>query len=438
MLKLPLRPVAVMDRAALYSVVIGGLGLAAAVYYLRLVRNCTIVRRAAFDIGSGYTKLQVADVRAADGAIAKILLETEVKLAYKVDAQQSADGSLSVDIRAKGLRLFTELTAQAVQLGATEATGIATEIFRKAPNGGEFLAALTRATGVRITRISQDAEARLGLATAEALNGGPSADYAAAWDSGGASFQITGRAGPPSAPIASVPVRAFTATLGTGPAFERLLVQVQGKAYDVAASPCPVSRAEAARLVAALQAELEPPVAWLRGATILAIGGWNSLWPVALRALGKSPSPRAKARPARPARPAARALRASPAPPLSQACRHRHSRGGMRVCPAVLQAREEVFPEAGSLTVAEARRALEIVCDKAADDPLLLDIAGHNPGAETPSFVVPKVALLVAVASHLGLEKIVFRPATGGCAGLMALGEFVAIDARAVTVNRDP
>ena len=169
-----------MDRAALYSVVIGGLGLAAAVYYLRLVRNCTIVRRAAFDIGSGYTKLQVADVRAANGAIAEILLETEVKLAYKVDAQQSADGSLSADIRAKGLKLFTELTAQAVQLGATEATGIATEIFRKAPNGGEFLAALTRATGVRITRISQDAEARLGLATAEALNGGPSAGIAAA------------------------------------------------------------------------------------------------------------------------------------------------------------------------------------------------------------------------------------------------------------------
>ena len=147
---------------------------------------------------------------------------------------------------------------------------------------------------VKITRISQDAEARLGLATAEALNGGPSANYPATWDSGGASFQITGRAGPPDVPVASVAVRSFTGTLGTGPAFERLLVKVQGRAYDAKASPCPVSRAEAEQLVSTLQAELAPPADWLRGATILAIGGWNALWPVALRALGRSPSPDAQ------------------------------------------------------------------------------------------------------------------------------------------------
>ena len=58
-------------------------------------------------------------------------------------------------------------------------------------------------------------------------NPNPDPNQAAAWDSGGASFQITGRDGPPSVPVAAVAVRAFTATLGTGPAFERLLVQVQ-------------------------------------------------------------------------------------------------------------------------------------------------------------------------------------------------------------------
>ena len=236
----------------------GALAVAAAMYYyLHLRRFSAVVRRAAFDIGSGYTKMLVADVK--DGAIVgRVVLETEVKLSYKVDAQQSADGSLSEAIQAEGLASFGDLTAKALSLGATEATGIATEIFRKAPNGEAFLERLTNATGVRITRISQEAEARLGLATAEALGGGPSEAYAAAWDSGGASFQITGRQGPQSAPIASVAVRAFTATLGTGPAFERLLVQVQGRPYDVRATPNPVSATEAEALVRSLPRHLAP------------------------------------------------------------------------------------------------------------------------------------------------------------------------------------
>ena len=52
-------------------------------------------------------------------------------------------------------------------------------------------------------------------------------------------------------------------------------------------------------------------------APVIAIGGWNSLWPTALRALRKSPSP-------------------------------------------VAEAGEEVFPEAGTLTLAEARTALQL------------------------------------------------------------------------------
>ena len=78
---------------------------------MHLRRVSAVVRRAAFDIGSGYTKMLVADVR--DGAIVgRVLLETEVKLAYKVDAQQSPDGSLSEAIQAEGLECFRRLTAK--------------------------------------------------------------------------------------------------------------------------------------------------------------------------------------------------------------------------------------------------------------------------------------------------------------------------------------
>ena len=97
---------------SLRAVLGGAVAVAAAMYYYTHLRRVSaVVRRAAFDIGSGYTKMLVADVR--DGAIVgRVVLETEVKLAYKVDAQQSPDGSLSDAIQAEGLECFRRLTAK--------------------------------------------------------------------------------------------------------------------------------------------------------------------------------------------------------------------------------------------------------------------------------------------------------------------------------------
>ena len=83
----------------------------------------------------------------------------------------------------------------------------------------------------------------------------------------------------------------------------------------------------------------------------------------------------------------------------------------------------------GSFTVDDARRALAAVCNQS--DQALRPVAGTGTEAESASFVVPKVALLVAVASHLGLSTIRYVPATGGCPGLMALGEFAPLAATA-------
>ena len=81
---------------------------------------------------------------------------------------------------------------------------------------------------------------------------------------------------------------------------------------------------------------------------------------------------------------------------------------------------------AGAFTLDDARRALEACTSKT--DAELEAVAGFGEASEPPSLVTPKIALLYAVASHLKLERIEFVPATGGCAGLMAMGvpEFVA------------
>ena len=151
---------------SLRAVLGGAVAVAAAVYYyMHLRRVSAVVRRAAFDIGSGYTKMLVADVR--DGAIVgRVVLETEVKLAYKVDAQQSPDGSLSDAIQAEGLECFRRLTAKvraaSPPLGPKlDHTGLALQLHRSPGRRGASLRihvrvrlspALTAAQGARARR----------------------------------------------------------------------------------------------------------------------------------------------------------------------------------------------------------------------------------------------------------------------------------------------
>ena len=129
-------------------------------WYFMVYRKRGIVRRAAFDIGSGASKVLVADVDVSQGVVVgRPIYEIELPLAFKADAQQSKDGSLSDAITEKGLELIASLTETARKAGATEAHGVATEVFRSAPNGLAFLTAIQQRTGVAISILSQDREA---------------------------------------------------------------------------------------------------------------------------------------------------------------------------------------------------------------------------------------------------------------------------------------
>ncbi|CAJ1404155.1 unnamed protein product [Effrenium voratum] len=98
-----------------------------------------VSRRAAFDIGSGATKLMIADV--VGSAIVKEHFAQEVPVAFAVDWKQSSDGNLSAGIQEKGLavlrRLLEECARHEVPPGAKCA--VATEVFRKANNGSAYL-----------------------------------------------------------------------------------------------------------------------------------------------------------------------------------------------------------------------------------------------------------------------------------------------------------
>ena len=74
---------------------------------------------------------------------------------------RSTDGSLSDDIQSRGLRIFFELKAQAEALGATQYSAVATEVFRRASSGNEYLDEIRFAL-VLIHLVSQSAEGELG------------------------------------------------------------------------------------------------------------------------------------------------------------------------------------------------------------------------------------------------------------------------------------
>lgn len=157
-------------------------------------REIKIIRRAAFDIGSGSTKLQCCDCEVFfDPATARFVC-TVIKEIYGIerpvqfgaDLMRSSDGALSEEIQERGLRVFLELKAEAERLGATETAAIATEVFRRASNGPSYLDRI-RETGIPVTMISQCIEAELGYQSVQCMLRAIS-DYRPAdcvWDSGG-------------------------------------------------------------------------------------------------------------------------------------------------------------------------------------------------------------------------------------------------------------
>ena len=375
-------------------------------FHFLLRRRKKTVRRAAFDIGSGASKVLVADVDPKTGAlVGKPLFQAEKPCAFKADAQAQADGSLSNDIKAKGLDIIGSLAAKACAVGATEACGIATEVFRTAPNGMDFLKEVEEATGVPMVILSQADEARLGLATAEALMGASSGHsrsnkYDAAWDSGGGSFQISTRSAETAdgRPIGKAKMRTYVGKLGTSPAYERLITRVRKQKFDasveLARQTNPVIAKEAEALVLVLKTELpSPPPEWLIGAEVVAIGAFNSIFAVTLRA------------------------------------RRLLVIGGAAAEATITTPGKEGTSADGSFTLEEAKEALSAV--SGLSDNALMDVSGHGEDAEGPHLVAPKISLLVAVASHLKISRVHYRRATGGCAGLMGLGSFVPVSAPA-------
>lgn len=335
------------------------------------------IRRAAFDIGSGAIKLQIADLDVASGRVVRVVFARERPVKFALDWK--AHGRLSDAIADLGLAVLRELCATCAAHGAESYAAIATEVFRKAPNGAAYLERVERELGLCVQVVTQKVEAHLGFLTACALSESPRASVIA-WDSGGASFQISGAGG-----------ACFSGALGASVATALLVERVQRSTLRDTPSPNPVAVEQADALVRLLRAELPDVPAWLLGAAgIRAIGGPNSLFNVAaivVRAENIGAAHAAEM----PALTDGEGFVAGPRPVL--------------------------------LRRADARAAIHARCGESDE---VLALLGYSEAA----LVVPKLCLLLAVMEHAQLERVEFLPAIGSCAGLLLSEEHFAAGRR--------
>ncbi|HHH29797.1 MAG TPA: hypothetical protein ENK57_15835 [Polyangiaceae bacterium] len=200
------------------------------------VADC-VVRRAAFDIGSGTTKVKVADVNLCDKTLDEILLAEDAPVFYGVDvADPYGDGFRQVT-KDRGFAALASFRARAEAYEPEAYAAVATAAFRRARNAPEFIARIERELEIPVNLIAQAREARLGfLGAVRSAHVVP--ERAVVWDVGGSSMQMTALNDDGRLVI-------YEGSLASGQMREHVVHHVQGKGPDVT-SPNPVSHDEAA------------------------------------------------------------------------------------------------------------------------------------------------------------------------------------------------
>lgn len=122
------------------------------------------IRRAAIDVGSGGTKVTIADVEA--GQIVRIHLDTTFQVPYQASLDKSSDGTFDTATKEAGLHCFKEIKQLADDYQVEEIHAIATSAFRKANNIKKFLADIKRQTGIVVKVIPQREEGEIAFFSA--------------------------------------------------------------------------------------------------------------------------------------------------------------------------------------------------------------------------------------------------------------------------------
>lgn len=224
---------------------------------------------AAFDIGSGTTRMQVANVAECLDGAPQTLVRREIPLGFSADLAEREDSAFSETMLRRADLALANLIESARSAGAEELVGVATAAFRRAENAAGLVADWRARFELDLNIIGQDEEGRLAYRMIE-LTLKPERPLVV-WDIGAGSQQLVWR-NPGSrsfehfnSKLAAVSFRNLSLTE---------LARPEG-----AISPNPITADEARRLQVMLQTRLaaEVPVELVDlirgGAWVVGVGG---------------------------------------------------------------------------------------------------------------------------------------------------------------------
>lgn len=203
----------------------------------------TIVRRAAFDIGSLTTKMIVADVDTKTKKIVRVLLKDVRRVGYKNDLERpSSDGNFTKDLIEEGVQGLRELKAQAEGLSPApqEYVAVATAALRAGLNSQAVVSTIKQKLNIPVYIINQDEEARLGFNGA-IIAVGSDPLKTLVWDMGGGSMQMIAHK--------DGTLLTYGNELGFIAFARKVMSEIQGKELDAKATPNPLSLDDATEAI---------------------------------------------------------------------------------------------------------------------------------------------------------------------------------------------
>lgn len=148
------------------------------------------VVRAAIDIGSGATKLRVAEINLKTHKIEKILVNASFPVQYQEQLSKSPNNTFDDQVMQTGVEAIKKSEEVASQYHAQKIIAVATASFRKAANSQQFIDRIYKETGVRVYVIDQELEGKLAF-NAVLSQGNYDPMKLIVWDIGGGSLQLT-------------------------------------------------------------------------------------------------------------------------------------------------------------------------------------------------------------------------------------------------------
>jgi exopolyphosphatase/guanosine-5'-triphosphate,3'-diphosphate pyrophosphatase len=148
-----------------------------------------ISKRAAFDIGSGETRLNVSKVNICNNKIIATELELKERIPYKETMTKGKGKYLSQATMQAGFKALQSMKMEAAKFSPDTYLGVATAAFREARNGKTFIDEVNKSLKINAKIISQKDEASIGYYAALTMVKNPKANLVV-WDIGGSSQQI--------------------------------------------------------------------------------------------------------------------------------------------------------------------------------------------------------------------------------------------------------